>query len=72
MALLSFMAVAERLITALKRRAIDTGAEAMDTGAEAMDTGAEAMDTALQAADTRAAIDIFALIKRVVKNKTDR
>lgn len=65
MALLSFMAVAERLITALKRRA-------MGTGAEAMDTGAEAMDTALQAADTRAAIDIFALIKRVVKNKTDR
>ena len=65
MALLSFVAVAERLITALKRRA-------MGTGAEAMDTGAEAMDTALQAADTRAAIDIFALIKRVVKNKTDR
>lgn len=65
MALLSFMTVVERLITALKRRA-------MDTGAEAMDTGAEAMDTALQAADTRAAIDIFALIKRVVKNKTDR
>lgn len=58
MALLSFMAVAERLITALKRRAVDTGAEAMDT--------------ALQAADTRAAIDILALIKRVVKNKTDR
>lgn len=58
MALLSFMAVAERLITALKRRA--------------MDTGAEAMDTALQAADTGAVIDILALIKRVVKNKTDR
>lgn len=58
MALLSVMAVAERLITVLKRRT--------------MDTGAEAMDTALQAADTRAAIDIFALIKRVVKNKTDR
>lgn len=31
-----------------------------------------AMDTALQAADTGAAIDILALIKRVVKNKTDR
>lgn len=58
MALLSFMTVAERLITALKRRA--------------MDTGAEAMDTALQAADTGAAIDILALITRVVKNKTDR
>lgn len=58
MALLSFMTVAERLITELKRRA--------------MDTGAEAMDTALQAADTGAAIDILALIKRVVKNKTDR
>lgn len=38
----------------------------------AMDTGAETMDTALQAADTGAAIDILALIKRVVKNKTDR
>ena len=58
MALLSFMTVAEWLITALKRRA--------------MDTGAEAMDTALQAADTGAVIDILALIKRVVKNKTDR
>lgn len=51
MALLSFMTVAERLITELERRA---------------------MDTALQAADTGAAIDILALIKRVVKNKTDR
>lgn len=58
MALLSFMTVAERLITALERRA--------------MDTGAETMDTALQAADTGAAIDILALITRVVKNKTDR
>lgn len=65
MALLSFMAVAERLITALKRRAMDTGAEAMDTSAQAADTSARVMDT-------RAAIDIFALIKRVVKNKTDR
>lgn len=55
---MSFMAMAERLITVLKRRAVDTGAEAMDT--------------ALQAADTRAAIDFLALIKRVVKNKTDR
>lgn len=65
MALLSFMAVAERLITALKRRAMDTGAEAMDTALQAADTSARVMDT-------RAAIDIFALIKRVVKNKTDR
>lgn len=65
MALLSFMAVAERLITALKRRAVDTGAEAMDTALQAADTSARVMDT-------RAAIDIFALIKRVVKNKTDR
>lgn len=65
MALLSFMAVAERLITALKRRAMDTGAEAMDTALQATDTSARVMDT-------RAAIDILALIKRVVKNKTDR
>lgn len=65
MALLSFMAVAERLITALKRRAVDTGAEAMDTALQAKDTSARVMDT-------RAAIDIFALIKRVVKNGTDR
>lgn len=65
MALLSFMAVAERLITVLKRRAVDTGAEAMDTALQAADTSARVMDT-------RAAIDIFALIKRVVKNKTDR
>lgn len=65
MALLSFMAVAERIITALKRRAVDTGAEAVDTGAGTMDTSARVMET-------RAAIDIFALIKRVVKNKTDR
>lgn len=65
MALLSFMAVAERLITALKRRAMDTGAEAMDTALQATDTSARVMDT-------RAAIDIFALFKRVVKNKTDR
>lgn len=65
MALLSFMAVAERLITALKRRAVDTGAEAMDTALQAADTSARVMDT-------RAAIDILALIKRVVKNKTDR
>lgn len=62
---MSFMAVAERLITALKRRTMDTGAEAVDTGAGTMDTSARVMDT-------RAAIDIFALIKRVVKNKTDR
>lgn len=72
MALLSFMAVAERLITVLKRRAVDTGAEAMDTGAEAMDTALQAADTSARVMDTRAAIDIFALIKRVVKNKTDR
>lgn len=65
MALLSFMAVAERLITALKRRAMDTGAEAMDTALQAADTSARVMDTG-------AAIDILALIKRVVKNKTDR
>lgn len=65
MALLSFMAVAERLITALKRRAVDTGAEAMDTALQAKDTSARVIDT-------RAAIDIFALIKRVVKNGTDR
>lgn len=65
MALLSFMAVAERLITALKRRAMDTGAEAMDTALQAADTSARVMDT-------RAVIDILALIKRVVKNKTDR
>lgn len=65
MALLSFVAVAERLITVLKRRAVDTGAEAMDTALQAADTSARVMDT-------RAAIDIFALIKRVVKNKTDR
>ena len=65
MALLSFMAVAERLITALKRRAVDTEAEAMDTALQAADTSARAMYT-------RAAIDILALIKRVVKNKTDR
>lgn len=65
MALLSFVAVAERLITALKRRAMDTGTEAMDTALQAKDTSARVMDT-------RAAIDIFALIKRVVKNKTDR
>lgn len=65
MALLSFKAVAERLITALKRRAVDTGAEAMDTSTRAKDTSARVMDT-------RAAIDILALIKRVVKNKTDR
>lgn len=65
MALLSFMAVAERLITVLKRRAVDTGAEAMVTALQAADTSARVMDT-------RAAIDIFALIKRVVKNKTDR
>lgn len=65
MALLSFMAVAERLITALKRRAMDTGAEAMDTALQAADTSARVMDT-------RATIDILALIKRVVKNKTDR
>lgn len=65
MALLSFMAVAERLITALKRRAMDTEAEAMDTSARAKDTSVRVMDT-------RAAIDILALIKRVVKNKTDR
>ena len=65
MALLSFMAVAERLITALKRRAMGTEAEAMDTALQAADTSARVMDT-------RAAIDIFALIKRVVKNKTDR
>lgn len=65
MALLSFMAVAERLITVLKRRAVDTGAEAMDTALQAADTSARVMDT-------RAVIDIFALIKRVVKNKTDR
>lgn len=65
MALLSFVAVAERLITALKRRAVDTGAEAMDTALQAKDTSARVMDT-------RAAIDIFALIKRVVKNGTDR
>lgn len=65
MALLSFMAVAERLITALKRRAVDTGAEAMDTALQAADTSARVMDT-------RAAIDILSLIKRVVKNKTDR
>ena len=62
---MSFMAVAERLITALKRRAVDTGAEAMDTALQAKDTSARVMDT-------RAAIDIFALIKRVVKNKTGR
>ena len=65
MALLSFMAVAERLITVLKRRAVDTGAEAMVTALQAADTSARVMDT-------RAAIDILALIKRVVKNKTDR
>lgn len=65
MALLSFVAVAERIITALKRRAVDTGAEAMDTALQAADTSARVMDT-------RAAIDILALIKRVVKNKTDR
>lgn len=65
MALLSFMTVAERLITALKRRAVDTGAEAMDTALQAANTSARVMDT-------RAAIDILALIKRVVKNKTDR
>ena len=65
MALLSFMTVAERLITALKRRAMDTGAEAMDTALQAADTSARVMDTG-------AAIDILALIKRVVKNKTDR
>lgn len=65
MALLSFMAVAERLITALKRRTMDTGAEAMDTGVGTMDTSTRVMDT-------RAAIDILSLIKRVVKNKTDR
>lgn len=62
---MSFMAVAERLITVLKRRAVDTGAEAMDTALQAKDTSARVMDT-------RAAIDILALIKRVVKNKTDR
>ena len=62
---MSFVAVAERLITALKRRTMDTGAEAVDTGAGTMDTSARVMET-------RAAIDIFALIKRVVKNKTDR
>ena len=62
---MSFMAVAERLITVLKRRAVDTGAEAMVTALQAADTSARVMDT-------RAAIDIFALIKRVVKNKTDR
>lgn len=65
MALLSFMTVAERLITALKRRAMDTGAEAMETALQAADTSARVMDTG-------AAIDILALIKRVVKNKTDR
>lgn len=65
MALLSFMAVAERLITVLKRRAVYTGAEAMDTALQAKDTSARVMDT-------RAAIDILALIKRVVKNKTGR
>lgn len=62
---MSFVAVAERLITALKRRAMDTGAEAMDTALQAADTSARVMDS-------RAAIDILALIKRVVKNKTDR
>ena len=72
MALLSFMTVAERLITALKRRAMDTGAEAMDTGAGTMGTSARAMDTSTRVMDTGAAIDILALIKRVVKNKTDR
>ena len=65
MALLSFMAVAERLITALKQRAVGTGAGTMGTSARAKDTSARVMDT-------RAAIDILALIKRVVKNKTDR
>lgn len=58
MALLSFMTVAER-------RAMDTGAEAMDTALQAADTSARVMDTG-------AVIDILALIKRVVKNKTDR
>lgn len=65
MALLSFVAVAERLITVLKRRAVYTGAEAMDTALQAADTSARVMYT-------RAAIDILALIKRVVKNKTGR
>lgn len=65
MALLSFMAVAERLITALERRAMDTGAETMDTALQAADTSTRVMDTG-------AAIDILALITRVVKNKTDR
>lgn len=55
MALLSFMAVAERLITALKRRTMGTEAEAMDTSARAKDTSVRVMDT-------RAAIDILALI----------
>lgn len=55
---MSFMTVAER-------RAMDTGAEAMDTALQAADTSARVMDTG-------AVIDILALIKRVVKNKTDR
>lgn len=55
MALLSFMAVAERLITVLKRRAMDTGAGTMDTALQAADTSVRVMDT-------RAVIDILALI----------